>query len=68
MNEKYNISFRCFFESEDGVHFTTHYNPSFPIADIPRWIEAYKFTHNNCVSISVKVWFSEGNMEQQEDE
>lgn len=58
-DEKFNVSFRCFFMREDGVCFNTHYNPSFPLADIPRWIDAYKFTHPNCVSISVKIWFTD---------
>ena len=57
MNEKYNVSFRCFFDSEPGTNFTTHYIPQFPLTDIPRWVDSYKFTHQNCTSISVKVWF-----------
>lgn len=60
MNERYNVSFRCFFEGEGGINYTTHYNPSFPLCDIPRWLDSYKFTHPNCTSISVKVWFSGG--------
>ena len=55
--DKYNVSFRCFFDNEDGVHFTTHYIPLFPLQDIPRWVDSYKFTHPNCTSISCKVWF-----------
>ena len=58
MSDKYNVSFRCFFDTEDGMHFTTHYLPQFAIADIPKWVDAYKFTHQNCVSISCKIWFS----------
>ena len=38
--DKYNVSFRCFFDNEDGVHFTTHYVPLFPMQDIPRWIDS----------------------------
>lgn len=57
MGDRFNTSFRCFFDNDDGVHFTTHYNENFPVADIPRWIDSYKFTHPNCTSISVKVWF-----------
>lgn len=56
--EKYNVSFRCFFDDENGMHYTTHYNPAFPLSDIPRWIESYKFTHPNCSGISVKVWLN----------
>ena len=57
MNEKYNVSFRCFFDGECGTNFTTHYVLLFPLTDIPRWVDSYKFTHPNCTSISVKVWF-----------
>lgn len=52
----YNVSFRCFYDDENGTHFTTHYNPAFPLGDIPRWIDAYPFTHPNCTAISAKVW------------
>jgi hypothetical protein len=58
MGDKYNVSFRCFFENEDGMHYSQHYQPDFPIADIPRWIDAYHFTHPACISISAKVWFT----------
>lgn len=55
--ESFNVSFRCFYSDECGVHFTTHYNPAFALSDIPRWLDSYKFTHPNCIAISVKVWF-----------
>ena len=55
--ERYNVSFRCFYDDETGRHYTNHYQPDFPMSDIPRWIDAYKFTHPNCVSINVKIWF-----------
>lgn len=58
MNDCYNVSFRCFYDDNSGVHWTTHYFPAFPVADIPRWMDAYKFTHPNCTAISVKVWFT----------
>ena len=70
MGERYNVSFRCFFDNEEGTHFTTHYNVDFKVADIPRWIDSYKFTHPNCTSISVKVWFtapSEAETECEDD-
>lgn len=68
MNDRYNISFRCFFDGDDGVHFTTHYCPDFLVSDIPRWIDSYKFTHQNCTSISVKVWFTQIECNEQEDD
>lgn len=68
MNDRYNISFRCFFDGEEGVHFTTHYCPLFPVADIPRWIDSYHFTHPNCVSISAKIWFTAAPDAEQDDD
>lgn len=50
----YSISFRCYF----GKNFTTH-RQEMPLKDIPKWIEAYIFTHPECRSISVKVYFRE---------
>lgn len=61
MNEKYNTSFRCFFQTEDGMHYSTHYQPQFSLADIPRWVDSYRFTHPNCVSISCKLWFGDSD-------
>ena len=69
MGDKYNISFRCFYDDETGVHFTTHYCVDFPVTDIPRWIDSYKFTHPNVTSISAKVWFTPPpDAEQENDE
>lgn len=55
--DEYTMSFRCFFP---GVtpNYATHYQ-QLPVCDIPRWIDAYKFTHPRCTSISCKVWFVE---------
>lgn len=47
------FSFRCFFP--DG-HSNDHYQELY-LMDVPLWIQAYKFTHPGCVSISVKIWF-----------
>ncbi len=51
----YDITFHCFFP-DGGV--TKHYQ-KLEISNIPKWIECYQFTHPNCKSISVKVWFSD---------
>ena len=64
MNEQYNTSFRCYYDSECGTHANTHYIPCFPVSDIPKWITAYQFTHPSCTSISVKVWFNSANAEE----
>ena len=49
----YDISFRCFYPGDSVCNHIQR----LPLKDIPRWIDSYKFTHPNCVSISVKVWF-----------
>lgn len=60
MNEPntYNFSFRCFFPSDDGARFSRHYQ-RLPLSDLSRWIDAYRFTHPDCLSISCKIWFTE---------
>lgn len=60
ITEKYNTSFRCFFDGEGNPHYTTHYAPQFPAKDIQKWIASYRFTHPNCTAISVKVWLVNG--------
>ncbi len=55
--QTFNCSFRCFFENEGEKKYVTHYQPM-PLADVPRWIEAYRFTHPNVAAISAKVWFN----------
>lgn len=50
---QYEISFRCYF-FDGGV---TNHHQLLCIDDIPIWIDSYKFTHPNCSSISVKIWF-----------
>lgn len=54
-NKAYQMSFRCYFGgSADNL---TKHRQELPLKDIPKWIEAYQFTHPTCKSISVKVWF-----------
>lgn len=67
IDDKYNVSFRCFFPSDGETNATTHYNPSFALSDIPRWLDAYKFTHPNCTAISTKVWFNGSAQTNDED-
>jgi hypothetical protein len=58
--EKYNTSFRCFFDGDNNPHYTTHYAPQFAAKDIAKWIASYRFTHPGCTAISVKVWLVNG--------
>lgn len=54
----YEVSFRCYYHSADNN--TTHYR-TMALEDIPKWIEAYRFTHPELRSITCKVWFGKEN-------
>lgn len=51
----FDLSFRCYYDNGN----TTNHFQSLRLADIPRWIDSYKFTHPGCISITVKLWFSD---------
>lgn len=50
------VSFRCFFKGTKN--YTQHYQ-NIHIRDIHLWMMAYKFTHPNCVSMTIQVKFDE---------
>lgn len=56
MKSTYYVSFRCYFTPTE---FTRHYQ-RIALKDIPKWIEAYMFTHPNVEAITVKVWAKDG--------
>lgn len=51
----FDLSIRCHYPNGDQ----TRHRQAMKLADIPKWIEAYKFTHPNCTSISVKIWLTD---------
>ena len=51
---EYDVSFRCYFPGRNN--FTTH-RQMLPLTDVRRWVEAYRFTHPNVKSMTIKVWF-----------
>ena len=59
MNDTYDLSFRCYYDNRN----CNDHRQLLHLNDIPRWIQAYKFTHPNCISITVKIWFCK-NQEQ----
>lgn len=65
----YGMSFRCYYKdtTQDIPKYTNHYQ-ELPLKDIQKWIECYRFTHPDCTSITVKVWFNtpEAGMPQDE--
>ena len=55
MKQEYNVSFHCYYKTQGNI---TRHMQRMPLKDIPRWIEAYMFTHPEVVSISVKIWMN----------
>lgn len=54
-NKVFHISFRCYYPSGEPCNK----QQDLKLSEIPRWIDAYKFTHPNCTAITVKVWFND---------
>ena len=50
--KQYSLSMRCYYGN--GAQTTRH--QTLALKEIPKWIEAYQFTHPSCESITVKVW------------
>ena len=40
-------------------HNRTQHYPVMPLKDIPKWVEAYRFTHPTAESITVKIWLKD---------
>lgn len=57
----HSLSFRCQFAGGKD-NYTQHY-AQIPLKDIPKWIEAYEFTHPNVQSITVKYWPTDKEVE-----
>lgn len=50
----YHIRFRCFFGGKRD-NYVDH-NVTLALADVPKWLEAYHFTHPNVQSVTFKYW------------
>ena len=61
--KQFRVSFRVFFPGQSNI--INHWQ-DMPLRDIPKWLNTYQFTHPNVESISVKVWFHDGEGEQDE--
>lgn len=57
MKQEYAMSIRCYFPGTANNR-TQHY-PVMPLRDIPKWVEAYQFTHPTAESITVKIWLKD---------
>ena len=51
---EYEASFHCYYETNVLRH-----HQKIKLSDIPRWINAYQFTHPKVKSISVKILLDE---------
>lgn len=51
--KEFELSFRCYYANGN----TTEHRQTMKLSDISKWIEAYRFTHPEVRSITVKVWF-----------
>lgn len=58
----YNVCFRCFYL---GGNYTEH-RQELLLSEIPRWLDSYKFTHPECVSISFKIWWTDNIIEKKD--
>lgn len=52
------ICFRCYFPGNKD-NYTDH-RAQIPVEEIPKWIEAYTYTHPACTMISVRVYMRKG--------
>ena len=62
LDKIFDVSFRCGYSDNTC---TNHYQ-SFPLSDIPKWIDVYKFTHPLCKWVSVKIWFYSLDLESED--
>lgn len=52
--QSFSVSFICHYNDNQTKH-----RQEMLLKDIPKWIDAYKFTHPDCKSISLKIWFDD---------
>lgn len=55
MKKEYHVCFRAYYENGN----TTDHHRSMKLAEIPKWIEAYMYTHPCMISLSIKVWLTD---------
>ena len=53
MKNKYDLSIRCHFGPGDNY---TQHRQVLILKEIEKWVEAYRFTHPNVQSFSIKLW------------
>lgn len=53
-NQTYDLSIRCYYPNGNK----TEHRQTMKLNEIPKWIEAYKFTHPLCESVTIKIWLN----------
>ena len=51
----FNLSIRCHYPNGEP----TQHRQDMKLTDIPKWVEAYKFTHPKCTAVSIKIWYAD---------
>lgn len=51
----FDVSFRAYFPNGNKVD----HHATIELKEIPKWIDCYKFTHKECTSITIKIWYKE---------
>ncbi|MCG4525542.1 hypothetical protein NE579_15445 [Intestinimonas massiliensis] len=52
----YRLSIRCYYPGKGNY---THHMQTLPLKDIGKWVEAYRFTHPDVESITVKIYMKQ---------
>ena len=65
-NKTYKISIRCQY-GESSENYTQH-RQRLTLGDIPKWLEAYHFTHPNVYAFSIKIWLNDKEDEKEDEE
>ena len=51
----FSFSIRCYYPNRSN----TEHRQDLKLSEVPKWIKAYKFTHPECQSITIKIWFTD---------
>ena len=54
-NKIFELSIRCYYPNGNK----TEHRQTMKLSEIPKWIEAYKFTHPQCESVTIKIWLND---------
>lgn len=61
-NKTFDVSIRCQY-GESSKNYTQH-KQRLALKDLPKWLEAYQFTHPQVFAFSVKIWLNDKEEEE----